>query len=77
MLERCRKSIELHITVSGENDAALEDEMDQFRLKFVKIRTIKREGDTVFHYEVSGRGKEVDNFLGTLYRNKAIKSFEY
>jgi hypothetical protein len=76
-LERYKKVIELHITGSSDDDLVLENAMDQFRLKSEKIRTIKKEGDSVFYYEVSGPKAELDRFLKTLNRNKTIKSFEY
>lgn len=77
MLERYRKVIELHITIPGEDDSALEREMNRFKLSFKKVRTIKRNGDSVFLYDVSGPKLELENFLKTLNRNKSIKSFEY
>ncbi|HET9487352.1 MAG TPA: MgtC/SapB family protein [Chryseosolibacter sp.] len=77
VLERYKKVIELHITVSGDDDFVLKKEMDQFRLKSEKIRTIKKEGDSVFYFEVSGPKAELDRFLKTLNKNKTIKSFEY
>jgi hypothetical protein len=77
LIERYKKAIELHITFTGDDDAMPENEMKKFRLKFEKIRTVKREGDTVHQYEVSGRKEELNSFLKTLNRNKAVKSFEY
>lgn len=77
MLERYRKVIELHITIPGEDDSALEQEMNRFKLSFKKVRTIKRNGDSVFLYDVSGPKLELEKFLKTLNRNKSIKSFEY
>ena len=79
LIDRYKTAIELHITFSGEVDSIMdvEDDMNQFRLKFEKIRTIKREGDSVFHYEVSGPKQELNQFLKRLNRNKSIRSFEY
>lgn len=79
LIDRYKTAIELHITFSGEVDSIMdvEDDMNQFRLKFEKIRTIKREGDSVFHYEVSGPKQELNQFLKSLNRNKSIRSFEY
>ena len=79
LIDRYKTAIELHITFSGEVDSIMdvEDDMNQFRLKFEKIRTIKREGDSVFHYEVSGPKHELNQFLKRLNRNKSIRSFEY
>ena len=79
IIDRYKTVIELHITFSGEVDsiADVEKDMHQFRLKFEKIRTVKREGDSVFHYEVSGPKSELNLFLKSLNRNKAIRSFEY
>jgi putative Mg2+ transporter-C (MgtC) family protein len=77
MLERYRKVIELHITIPGEDDSALEREMNRFNLSFKKVRTIKRNGDSVFLYDVSGPKLELEKFLKTLNRNESIKSFEY
>ena len=79
LIDRYKTAIELHITFSGEVDSIMdvEDDMNKFRLKFEKIRTIKREGDSVFHYEVSGPKQELNQFLKSLNRNKSIRSFEY
>jgi putative Mg2+ transporter-C (MgtC) family protein len=77
LLERYRKVIELHITFSGEDDEILEKAIGRFKLSFEKIRTIKKDGNSIFHYEVSGPKRELDRFLKTLNKNKEIKSFEY
>src|SRR5687768_4398944 len=77
LMERYKKAIELHITFTGDDETMLEDEMNRFNLNFVKIRAIKKEGNSVFQYEVSGPKKELNLFLKTLNQNKAIKSFEY
>jgi putative Mg2+ transporter-C (MgtC) family protein len=77
LIERYKKAIELHITVTGGDYAMLEREMRHFRLKFDKLRTIKKEGDSIVQYEVSGRKDQLDRFLQTLNENKAIRSFEY
>ena len=76
LIERFRKVIELHITLSGD-DSMVENEMNRFNLRFEKMRTIKRDGDTVLQYEVSGRKEELNRFLKTLNKNDGIKSFEY
>ena len=77
VLERYRKAIELHITLMGDDELVLEEEMSRFNLRFEKIRTIKKNGDSVFHYDVSGPKNQLQLFLKTLNRNPAIKSFEY
>ena len=79
LIDRYKTAIELHITFSGEVDSIVdvEKDMHQFRLRFEKIRTVKRKGDSVFHYEVSGPKSELNLFLKSLNRNKAIRSFEY
>ena len=78
VLERYRKALELHITLADDDDEAmLEQEMHRFQLRFEKIRTIKRNGDSVFHYDVSGPKDQLNFFLKTLRKNPAIKSFEY
>ena len=77
LIERYRKSIELHITLTGDDEALIEKEMSRFNLRFEKIRTIKRDGDSVFQYEVSGPKDQLNFFLKTLNKNTAIKSFEY
>lgn len=77
LIERYKKAIELHITYAGEDDTILEKEMDRFHLRFDKIRTIKKDGDLVLQYEISGPTDRLNLFLKTLNRNKAIKSFEY
>lgn len=78
-IERYKTAIELHITFTGEVDSItdVENDMSQYKLRFEKIRTIKRGGDSIFHYEVSGPKKELNLFLKSLNRNKAIRSFEY
>lgn len=77
VLERYRKSIELHITLTGDDEAILEKEMEKFNLRFEKIRAIKKDGDSVFHYEVSAPKDQLNLFLKTLNKNSGIKSFEY
>lgn len=77
LLERYRKVIEVHITLVDEDEAMLEDEMKRYKLKFGKIRTTKKDGYSVFHYEVSGPKDQLNLFLRTLNKNSAIKSFEY
>jgi putative Mg2+ transporter-C (MgtC) family protein len=77
VIERYRKSIELHITLDGDDEVLLEGEMSRFKLRFEKIRTIKKDGHSVFQYEVSGPKDQLNLFLKTLNKNTAIKSFEY
>jgi putative Mg2+ transporter-C (MgtC) family protein len=77
VIERFRKSIELHITLTGDDEAVLEKEMDKFNLRFEKIRTIKKDGDSVFQYEISGPKDQLSLFLRTLNKNSGVKSFEY
>ena len=77
LLERYRKIIELHITISTEDDEVIVKAMERFKLSSEKIRTIKRDGNSIFHYEVSGPKRELDQFLKTLNKNDQIKSFEY
>jgi len=78
-IDRYKKEIELHITFSGHDHSIqdMEKEMDRFKLKFEKIRAIKKEGDAVFHYELSGPKEQLNLFLKTLHGNKSVKSFEY
>ena len=76
-IERYRKSIELHITLTGDDEAILEKEMEKFHLRFEKVRVIKKDGDSVFQYEVSAPKDQLNLFLKTLNRNSGIKSFEY
>ena len=80
ILDRYKKAIELHITYSGDEDDSnlnVQNEMDRLKLKFEKIRAIKKDGNAVFHYEVSGPKTALNKFLETLYSDKSIKSFEY
>ncbi len=77
VLERYRKAIELHITLTVDDEMVLENEMNHFRLQYEKVRTIKRNGDAVFLYEVSGPKEQLNKFLKTLSKNNKIKSFEY
>lgn len=77
VLERYRKAIELHITITNDDETMLEEKMNHFRLSYEKIRTIKRDGDTVFNYEISGPKAQLNLFLKTLSKNPTIKSFEY
>jgi putative Mg2+ transporter-C (MgtC) family protein len=79
LIERYQKAIGLHITFSGDapSMSELEKEMENNKLKFEKIRTVKRDGDSVFYYEVFGPKKILNAFLKTLNKNKAIKSFQY
>lgn len=76
-IERYQKTIELHITFSGEDAVNLENEMEIFGLKFEKLRAMKRDGDSVFYYEVAGRKKNLTEFLRSLNLNRSVKSFEY
>ncbi len=71
------KTIDLHITFSGEHIIDLEKEMDKFKLKYDQVRAMKREGDSVFHYEIAGRRNNLNQFLKALNLNREIKSFEY
>lgn len=77
VLERYRKAIELHVTLTGDDEVVLEDEMDRFKLRYEKTRTIKKDGDSIFLYDVSGPKDQLNLFLKTLNKNPEIKSFEY
>jgi len=78
LIDRYKKAVELHITVTGpRGDSGLEEEMDRLRLKHEKIRATKKDGDAVFLYEISGPKHELDLFLKSLNNNEAIKSFDY
>lgn len=78
-IERHKKIIELHITFSGEVNSIdeVEDAMSRLKLRFEKIRAQKKDGDSLFQYEVSGPKDQLNLFLKELNHNKAIKSFEY
>ena len=79
LIERFRKAIELHITCAGgtDPDRLIEQDMDRYRLTYYRARTIKKDGDTVLHYDVSGPKDQLNLFLKSLNQNSAIKSFEY
>jgi len=77
VLERFRKVIDLHVTLTEEDELMLEEEMTHFKLRYEKIRTIKKDGNSIFLYEVSGGKEQLNRFLKTLSKNNAIKSFEY
>lgn len=79
VLERFRKAIELHITFSGAGDHVddLEEEMKRLNLKFDRIKTVKKDGQAVFHYEMSGPKKDLQHFLKSLNNNPTVSSFEY
>ena len=77
MIERYKRAIELHITYANQDERELEKEMERLNLRYVKVKTIKKDGDLVLQYEVSGGRDNVDMFLKTLNRNPAIKSLEY
>ncbi|HEY9489626.1 MAG TPA: MgtC/SapB family protein [Chryseosolibacter sp.] len=77
MMERYKKAIELHVTYSDWDDSMLEEEMRHFNLAFEKIRTIKKDGDSMSQYDVSGPKKRMELFLKSLNRNQSIRSFEY
>jgi putative Mg2+ transporter-C (MgtC) family protein len=78
-LERYQKAIELHITFSGSDDPAVdfEKDMKRFHLKFETVKALKKDGQAVFHYEISGPKNKLQLFLKTLNKNKAVTSFEY
>lgn len=76
-IEQYQKSIELHITFSGEDVVQLEREMKNFRLRFEKTRAMKKDGESVFYYDVAGRKNDLNRFLKTLIFNNSVKSFEY
>lgn len=77
MLERHRKFLELHVTLANDHQEIMEDMMTRYGLRHEKIRTLKKEGDTVIHYNVLGPKGQIELFLKTLNTNAAIKSFEY
>lgn len=77
LIDRYKKAIDLRITYTGEDEGILEKEMMRLKLKFEKVRAIKKDGDLVLQYEVSGPKDALEGFLNTLNKNDAIKSFEY
>lgn len=77
LIDRYKKAIDLRITYTGEDEGILEKEMMRLKLQFEKVRAIKKDGDLVLQYEVSGPKEALEGFLNTLNRNDAIKSFEY
>jgi len=77
LIELYRKAIDLHVTITGDDYSVIETEMQRFDLKFEKVRTIKREGDSILQYEVSGKKNELNQFLNSLAGNNNVKSFEY
>jgi hypothetical protein len=54
-----------------------EENMRRHNLRFSKIRGMKKDGDSIFHYEVWGREKNLDSMLKALRENKRIRTFEY
>jgi len=76
-LERIRKTIELHVTFQGSYDSRLEAMMRDARIKFRRLRTTKKEGNAVFHYEIAAPRKRLNKFLKSLNKNQSIKSYWY
>jgi putative Mg2+ transporter-C (MgtC) family protein len=78
MVDKYQKAIQLHIVFSGDPSGRnLEENMKRHGLKFSRARTIKKEGDAIFRYDVTGPQKKLDAFLTDLNRNRDIKSYEY
>lgn len=76
-LERFRKTLELHVTFHGSYDLRLEKNMREAGIRFRRLRTIKKEGNAVFHYEIAAPRKKLNKFLKSLNRNASVKSFRY
>lgn len=76
-IERRQKTIELHVILSSDRAMDLESEMKIFRLRFEKLKAMKRDGDSVLYYEVAGRKVNITQFLNSLNLNEAVRSFEY
>ena len=79
LIDRYQKAIQLHITFIGidDNMQETEEKMRHYHLRFLKTRGMKKDGDSVFHYEVWGPEKKIDELLKDLRENKKIRTFEY
>lgn len=77
VLEGFRKTLQLHVTFEGAYDLRLEEMMRDAKIGFRRVRTIKKEGNAVFHYEVAAPRKRLSRFLKSLNRNPSIKSYRY
>jgi putative Mg2+ transporter-C (MgtC) family protein len=78
LIDKYKKAIELHITFTGDDGTPdLEKEMERCHLKFERVKQIKKDGNSVFHYELSGPKNKLNDFLNDLNKNKTIKSLEY
>jgi putative Mg2+ transporter-C (MgtC) family protein len=79
LIDRYQKAIQLHITFGGidDNMQEMEERMRHYDLRFLKTREMKKDGDSIFHYEVSGPERIIDKLLKELRENKRIRTFEY
>jgi putative Mg2+ transporter-C (MgtC) family protein len=79
LIDRYQKAIQLHITFIGidHNMPESEELMRRYKLTFLKIREMKKDGNAFFHYEVWGPEKRLNSLLKDLQRNHKIRSFEY
>ncbi len=74
-----KKTIELHLTVSGGDDEiiAIEEIMKELGLRFLRKKSIRRGNDLVYHYEVMGRDRVIQALIDKLKVRNEVTSFDY
>ncbi len=77
--DRIRRSISFHITVDQSNNKidVIEAQMTLLHLKFSRKKEFRKDNDTDYQYEVSGRTSDLSRFAKFLVTSRDVKRFEY
>lgn len=74
-----RRSIDFHITVDQALNKieVIEAQMTMLHLRFSRKKEFRKDSDTSYQYEVSGKERDLARFAEFLVENKDVKRFEY
>ena len=73
------KTVDMRITfeVSSNKIELIEAQMNMLRLKFTRKKEMRKEHESIYHYDVVGREANLNRLATFLNQNQFVKSFEY
>lgn len=79
LFKMLNKTIELHLTVekNGTPIELIEAQMNMLHLKFTRKKEFRRDGLSVYQYDIIGKESKLSAFVSFLNNLESVKNFEY
>jgi putative Mg2+ transporter-C (MgtC) family protein len=73
------KTIDMRITFesSANKVELIEAQMNMLRLKFARRKEMRKDNESIYHYDVIGKENNLNRLATFLNQNQYVKSFEY